>query len=133
MKAESKRANAQFRIMQLRRRAVKYQWKKRRVPFTNLMTIPARLRRNIIRSPTFEKEVPLWKVFRHWEIVQEMREALPDRRINSNDDKLKLIRLWIELCDPTLPQIYYCELYWQRHYRFDHRHFLTAWKYIPKN
>ena len=133
MKPKSRKANAHHRIMQSRERAVKYQWKKRRVPFTKLMNIPARLRRNIIRSPTFGKEVSLWKVFRHWEIVQELKEALPHQRVNSNDDKLMLIRLWIRLRDPTLPQTYYCGLYWKRYCRFDYRHFLTAWNHVPQN
>ena len=125
--------------MQLRRRAVKYKWKKGREPFTRLMTIPRRLRAEIDESPTRDQEIALWKAFRKWEIVQEMRALLPDRRINSKLTKLDLIRLWVRLRDPMIFENYDCYLFLERYYGMRNcLHWMYVGpqgeqRYIPRN
>ena len=139
MTVENKMKKGEYRIMQLRTRAVKYKWNKRREPFTKLMTIPWRLRFDINESPTRDQEIALWKVFRKWEIVQEMRALLPNRRINSNLTKLDLIRLWVRLRDPTIYENYDCELFLERYYGMKScRHWSHVapqgdQRYIPRN
>lgn len=128
MRTKSKTEKNEYRIMQLRNRAVQYRWIKRRKQFTWPLWIPKRLRGDMERSPNYKKEVRLWKLFRKWEVVQEMRETLPDRTISRNTKKLDLIRMWIELRDPTvMTKDNYKYVYWDRYCRFDRRHYNTTW------